>query len=469
MLFDFLVIRTPSMAEDLFRLRMHQVADALFAEHTREIILLYEDNLKIRQELSRVANLMEEFLKREENLKSRLKMLTDVHESFGKGLQTKVQQIVAQGEKLDGSARQHHSDTVATIRNTSNELERIAQILAVPPTPPPGVDLVQLQAPAPQAQVQAVPQMPVYSVGTVQLPMNAQTPPPPYSVSPRRFYMQQTPPAIPSGVGQMTPLAATRDMFSSPVQQQRVDRSSMESQSQSMLSVTLSPPQLRGGVTPPPPPPRSMQAIPGASLLPQMQAGTIQPAGPSRSAPLAGMPRPSLGSAVQLAPGQVQLPLFPSGQPSGMATPPLPPPMGINPGGQPSGMAMPPQPPPNGINPMMLMSIPQATQQAMMMQPNLLPFAQLSQQQTAALSSSTPLSPPPAPQPPQTPTAVVGIDTTGDGNPNVVISGQDLNFDGIPDVLQRSPSQAPVIVAPGYSRPDVQPVVMPKQWQFSPF
>lgn len=263
---------------DPFRARLHEVAEHLVQEHNREVQMLYHDNLNIRQELARVASMMQEFLQREEHLKQVLQTLTDAHTSFGQGLQSKVAEVVAHGDRVGGSARQHHSDTVATMTNTANELQRIQKILSVPPTQPPGTSPYPVDM---QTQPQGMP------AGTIQ-PMGQSPPPPVYmSPSPR----QGTPIGIntsPTGH-----VMAPRDIFNGSARQRSSESASAMNDAASELA------RIQGILAAPPVRPPGPQMVQAPQRFPQeqmhshmMPPGTIQHMPPGHVMMLGGATPP---------------------------------------------------------------------------------------------------------------------------------------------------------------------------------
>jgi hypothetical protein len=66
------------------------------------------------------------------------------------------------------------------------------------------------------------------------------------------------------------------------------------------------------------------------------------------------------------------------------------------------------------------------------------------------------------------PTAIVGLDSTGDGRANYLVSGVDMNRDGIPDILQQSPQVTTAMRQPWNQYPAQQYISAAPQYYSSP-
>jgi len=139
--------------QDPFRAKIMQATEALVQEHNREITAVYEDNLRMRQELARVGEMMQAYLEREKNLHEMLGSLTDMHTKMGHDLHEKTSNAVAQHQGHKSAKDQ----LTANPTNTANEIHRIQHILASPPAPPPCLSSSMPYSVAPQTR-QLLPQ-----------------------------------------------------------------------------------------------------------------------------------------------------------------------------------------------------------------------------------------------------------------------------------------------------------------------
>lgn len=122
-----------------FRREASAVAEKLIQEHVRETVALYQDNQKIRQELSRVVEMMNNFLTREKQLHDMLATLTDSHTSISRDLHSKVQEAVGAGHKHAGDTKNKAGELMNLHTATIQELSRIKSILGSPSTGGPGM------------------------------------------------------------------------------------------------------------------------------------------------------------------------------------------------------------------------------------------------------------------------------------------------------------------------------------------
>jgi len=123
-------------AEDAFKRETQVIAEQLMQEHVRETRALYDDNMRIRQELARVVDMMNNFLSREKQLHDMLASLTDSHTSIAQDLHGKVQEAVGHGHRLAGDSKNKAGELMNLHTATLQELGRIQQILGSPASRP---------------------------------------------------------------------------------------------------------------------------------------------------------------------------------------------------------------------------------------------------------------------------------------------------------------------------------------------
>lgn len=116
-----------------FRDYCSRVLEDLCREHDREVAAMYNDNLNIRKELSRVAELLASSVEREKELHRVSDILQSVfHQS--------ISQIGQNSAAAQHASNQHGGNKARLLdplQATQQELARIQQILSHPPVPPP--------------------------------------------------------------------------------------------------------------------------------------------------------------------------------------------------------------------------------------------------------------------------------------------------------------------------------------------
>mmetsp|Transcript_65161 Transcript_65161/g.103210 ORF Transcript_65161/g.103210 Transcript_65161/m.103210 type:complete len:154 (+) Transcript_65161:68-529(+) len=117
---------------EAFKRAADTIALQLVEEHNREKRTLYEDNMKIREELVRVCDMMNNFLNRERQLHDMLASLTDSHTSIAASLHGKVQEAVGKGHALAGDTKNKAGEMLNLHAATVQEIQRIGNILNQP-------------------------------------------------------------------------------------------------------------------------------------------------------------------------------------------------------------------------------------------------------------------------------------------------------------------------------------------------
>lgn len=126
-----------------FKREAQVVADRLIQEHCRETMALYNDNQKIKQELARVVDMMNNFMQREKQLHDMLASLTDSHTSITRDLHGKVSEAVGHGHNVAGHSKNKAGEMLNLHQATVNELARIKSILGSPSAGQPGAGQLQ--------------------------------------------------------------------------------------------------------------------------------------------------------------------------------------------------------------------------------------------------------------------------------------------------------------------------------------
>jgi len=115
--------------------------EQLYQEHAREVTAMYLDNLRIRDELARVAELMQGYLERERRLHEMLHGLTNMHANLANTMYEHTAQVAGQARQQGSGLLQSRNELEDPMHRSEAELERIMRILSEPPVPPPSANL----------------------------------------------------------------------------------------------------------------------------------------------------------------------------------------------------------------------------------------------------------------------------------------------------------------------------------------
>eukprot|EP00933_Yihiella_yeosuensis_P053480 TRINITY_DN51720_c0_g1_i1.p1 TRINITY_DN51720_c0_g1~~TRINITY_DN51720_c0_g1_i1.p1 ORF type:complete len:195 (+),score=29.53 TRINITY_DN51720_c0_g1_i1:90-674(+) len=114
-----------------------ELVTQLTQEHSREVNAMYQEVLSLRGELSRVAELMQGYLAREQQLHSMMEQLSNTYSEATSHFHAAHSQFSEQAGRSTKSHDQARRQLVDPMRDTENELQRIQSLLAQPPVPPP--------------------------------------------------------------------------------------------------------------------------------------------------------------------------------------------------------------------------------------------------------------------------------------------------------------------------------------------
>jgi hypothetical protein len=115
-----------------FKREASAISEKLVQEHCRETMALYNDNMKIKQELARVVDMMNNFLHREKQLHDMLASLTDSHGKIHQELEGKVSGALGHGQRMAGDSKNKAGQMLNLHQATVQELQRIKQVLGSP-------------------------------------------------------------------------------------------------------------------------------------------------------------------------------------------------------------------------------------------------------------------------------------------------------------------------------------------------
>jgi len=115
--------------------------EQLYQEHAREVTAMYLDNLRIRDELARVAELMQGYLERERRLHEMLHGLTNMHANLANTMYEHTAQVAGQARQQGSGLLLSRNELEDPMHKSEAELERIMRILSEPPVPPPSAQL----------------------------------------------------------------------------------------------------------------------------------------------------------------------------------------------------------------------------------------------------------------------------------------------------------------------------------------
>jgi len=191
-------------SEDSFKRETQIIADQLMQEHVRETRALYDDNIRIRQELGRVVDMMNNFLTREKQLHDMLGSLTDSHTSIARDLHGKVQEAVGHGHRMAGDTKNKAGELMNLHTATLQELGRIQQILGSPAARP-GMPMSMQPMQPMSMQSMPAPSSPLPTVPSVYSPPPTYQPASPSAMFPPAHAMQVPPPHAMQGGPMIAP------------------------------------------------------------------------------------------------------------------------------------------------------------------------------------------------------------------------------------------------------------------------
>jgi len=102
---------------------------------------MYLDNLRIRDELARVAELMQGYLEREKKLHEMLHNLTNMHASIANSMYEHSAHVAGQARQQGTGLLNSRNELEDPMHRSEAELERIMRILSEPPVPPPSANV----------------------------------------------------------------------------------------------------------------------------------------------------------------------------------------------------------------------------------------------------------------------------------------------------------------------------------------
>mmetsp|Transcript_1621 Transcript_1621/g.4102 ORF Transcript_1621/g.4102 Transcript_1621/m.4102 type:complete len:197 (+) Transcript_1621:65-655(+) len=134
---------SPSPAGNTFREVASNLASELVAqltqEHTREVTAMYQEVLALRNELQRVAELMQGYMQREKQLHEMMEQLTNTYTEATAHFHAAHSNFNDHAKNATASHDQQRRQLADPMRDTELELQRINALLAQPPIPPPDV------------------------------------------------------------------------------------------------------------------------------------------------------------------------------------------------------------------------------------------------------------------------------------------------------------------------------------------
>ncbi|CAE8711568.1 unnamed protein product [Polarella glacialis] len=114
---------------------VQQLAD----EHAREVVSMYQENMGLRSELGRAADLMQSYLAREQQLHAMLEQLNGTYAEHTRQLHETHEQLSARAQQTAHSHDERRKGLLEPMSETANELARIRDLLSQSPVPPPDV------------------------------------------------------------------------------------------------------------------------------------------------------------------------------------------------------------------------------------------------------------------------------------------------------------------------------------------
>lgn len=116
----------------------NELVQRLTEEHTREIMAMHQENLVLRNELSRVVDLMNGYLEREQYLHNMLEQLNKTYEDHTRHLHETHSQLSARAQQTVQSNEVHRKGLAEPMMETIMEVARIKEILSQPTIQPAG-------------------------------------------------------------------------------------------------------------------------------------------------------------------------------------------------------------------------------------------------------------------------------------------------------------------------------------------
>ncbi|CAE7463677.1 unnamed protein product [Symbiodinium natans] len=130
-----------STAGSTFREVASNLANELVAqltqEHTREVTAMYQEVIALRNELQRVAELMQGYMQREKQLHEMMEQLTSTYQEATAHFHVAHSNFNDHATTAAASHDQQRRALADPMRDTELELQRINALLAQPPIPPP--------------------------------------------------------------------------------------------------------------------------------------------------------------------------------------------------------------------------------------------------------------------------------------------------------------------------------------------
>jgi len=152
-----------------------ELVEDLNREHEREVNALYQEQMEIREELTRIVELMQsEILPREKKMHDMIEKIQDVYEQATKKMHEDMTKSLKQGGLSDAQQQQKNA-LHDPLREMEEELARIAKLLSHGEVRP---DIAGWKPQAPQAKTRAAP------------PPQRQQSPPRQAASPRQVPRQ---------------------------------------------------------------------------------------------------------------------------------------------------------------------------------------------------------------------------------------------------------------------------------------
>eukprot|EP00930_Biecheleria_cincta_P096767 TRINITY_DN88563_c0_g1_i1.p1 TRINITY_DN88563_c0_g1~~TRINITY_DN88563_c0_g1_i1.p1 ORF type:complete len:218 (+),score=37.11 TRINITY_DN88563_c0_g1_i1:65-655(+) len=123
-----------------------ELVQQLTQEHTREVTAMYQEVMALRNELQRVAELMQGYLQREKQLHDMMEQLTNTYQEATAHFHAAHSQFTDHAKHTTLNHDSQRRALVDPMRDTEQELQRIQALLAQPPVPPPDVPVHLHQA-----------------------------------------------------------------------------------------------------------------------------------------------------------------------------------------------------------------------------------------------------------------------------------------------------------------------------------